>query len=330
MRKLGKTNILVKEIGCGGIPIQRVSQSVVNQMIDVMIEQGINFIDTARGYSNSEELLGNALKNKRNYFYLATKSMARTYYSMKKDIEISLKNLQTDYIDLYQLHNVGINDDYLGALDALQEAKLEGKIKHIGITTHSLEMLKKIVEDNIFETIQFPYNVVETQAEKIFEEANKKNIGIIVMKPLAGGAIKDCAVGLKFVLQNENISVVIPGMESTSQILQNISVIGKKITEEDFIEIKRIREILQNDFCRRCGYCMPCPQGINIPFSFLCEGYYTRYNLKEWAISRYDSMPIKPSSCIGCKICEKKCPYNIKISEKLKKVVDIMEDKNEN
>ena len=330
MRKLGKTNILVKEIGCGGIPIQRVSQSVVNQMIDVMIEQGINFIDTARGYSNSEELLGNALKNKRNYFYLATKSMARTYYSMKKDIEISLKNLQTDYIDLYQLHNVGINDDYLGALDALQEAKLEGKIKHIGITTHSLEMLKKIVEDNIFETIQFPYNLFETQAEKIFEEANKKNIGIIVMKPLAGGAIKDCAVGLKFVLQNENISVVIPGMESTSQILQNISVIGKKITEEDFIEIKRIREILQNDFCRRCGYCMPCPQGINIPFSFLCEGYYTRYNLKEWAISRYDSMPIKPSSCIGCKICEKKCPYNIKISEKLKKVVDIMEDKNEN
>lgn len=330
MRKLGKTNILVKEIGCGGIPIQRVSQSVVNQMIDVMIEQGINFIDTARGYSNSEELLGNALKNKRNYFYLATKSMARTYYSMKKDIEISLNNLQTDYIDLYQLHNVGINDDYLGALDALQEAKLEGKIKHIGITTHSLEMLEKIVEDNIFETIQFPYNIVETQAEKIFEEANKKNIGIIVMKPLAGGAIKDCAVGLKFVLQNENISVVIPGMESTSQILQNISVIGKKITEEDFIEIKRIREILQNDFCRRCGYCMPCPQGINIPFSFLCEGYYTRYNLKEWAISRYDSMPIKPSSCIGCKICEKKCPYNIKISEKLKKVVDIMEDKNEN
>lgn len=330
MRKLGKTNILVKEIGCGGIPIQRVSQSVVNQMIDVMIEQGINFIDTARGYSNSEELLGNALKNKRNYFYLATKSMARTYYSMKKDIEISLKNLQTDYIDLYQLHNVGINDDYLGALDALQEAKSEGKIKHIGMTTHSLEMLKKIVEDNIFETIQFPYNIVETQAEKIFEEANKKNIGIIVMKPLAGGAIKDCAVGLKFVLQNENISVVIPGMESTSQILQNISVIGKKITEEDFIEIKRIRGILQNDFCRRCGYCMPCPQGINIPFSFLCEGYYTRYNLKEWAISRYDSMPIKASSCIECKICEKKCPYNIKISEKLKKVVDIMEDKNEN
>lgn len=330
MRKLGKTNILVKEIGCGGIPIQRVSQSVVNQMIDVMIEQGINFIDTARGYSNSEELLGNALKNKRNNFYLATKSMARTYCLMKKDIEISLKNLQTDYIDLYQLHNVGINDDYLGALDALQEAKLAGKIKHIGITTHSLEMLEKIVEDNIFETIQFPYNIVETQAEKIFEEANKKNIGIIVMKPLAGGAIKDCAVGLKFVLQNENISVVIPGMESTSQILQNISVIGNKITEEDFIEIKRIREILQNDFCRRCGYCMPCPQGINIPFSFLCEGYYTRYNLKEWAISRYDSMPIKPSSCIGCKICEKKCPYNIKISEKLKKVVDIMEDKNEN
>ncbi len=326
MRKLGRTNIIVKEIGCGGIPIQRVTQEVVNEMINTMLELGVNFIDTARGYSNSEELIGNALFKKRKYFIIATKSMARTYELMKKDIEISLNNLKTNYVDIYQLHNVSINEDYSGALRALEEAKKDGKIRYIGITSHSLEMIEKVVDENTFDTIQFPYNIVERQGEKVFKKANKKNIGVIVMKPLAGGAINDYGLALKFILKNKNVSVIIPGMESPLQIIQNVDVINKSISEKDVIKINTIKEKLKDNFCRRCGYCMPCPQGINIPFSFLCEGYYTRYNLKQWSIERYNAMKIKPSACIGCRLCEKKCPYNLKICDKLKEVIIVMED----
>ena len=176
MRILGKTGLCVNEVGCGGIPIQHVDQYVVNQLIDEMISLGINFIDTARGYTVSEELIGNALVGKREKFIIATKSMSRTYDAMKADIDLSLKKLKTDYIDLYQLHNVSLNENYSGALRALEEAKQKGIVRHIGITTHSLEMAEKIVEENIFETLQFPYNIVEDQGEKLFGLAKEKNI----------------------------------------------------------------------------------------------------------------------------------------------------------
>ena len=329
MRILGKTNIYVNEIGCGGIPIQHVDQNVVNEMIDEMIKQKINFIDTARGYTVSEELLGIALEGKREKFVLATKSMSRTYEGMKKDIEISLKNLKTDYIDLYQIHNVSLGEDISGALMALEEAKKEEKIRHIGVTSHSVKCLDMLINNPIFETIQYPYNIVENQAEELFEKANKMNIGIIVMKPLAGGAIDDAKLAIKYILNNDNVSVVIPGMESIKQIQENNSVKKGVYTQEELNKIDLIKNELNNDFCRRCGYCMPCPKGINIPFSFLVEGYFSRYNLKEWAVSRYQSMKVKPSACIECGICETKCPYNLPIRRKLKEVVKVLEGQNE-
>ena len=329
MRILGKTNIYVNEIGCGGIPIQHVDQNVVNEMIDEMIKQKINFIDTARGYTVSEELLGIALEGKREKFILATKSMSRTYEGMKKDIETSLKNLKTDYIDLYQIHNVSLGEDISGALMALEEAKKEDKIRHIGVTSHSVKCLDMLINNPIFETIQYPYNIVENQAEELFEKANKMNIGIIVMKPLAGGAIDDAKLAIKYILNNDNVSVVIPGMESIKQIQENNSVKKGAYTLEELNKIDLIKNELNNDFCRRCGYCMPCPKGINIPFSFLVEGYFSRYNLKEWAVSRYQSMKVKPSACIECGICETKCPYNLPIRRKLKEVVKVLEEQNE-
>lgn len=329
MRILGKTNLKINEIGCGGIPIQRLNQSDVNKMIDEMIKQDMNFIDTARGYSVSETLIGNAIQGKREKFILATKSMARTYEGMKEDINKSLTNLKTNYIDLYQLHNVPVGENIEGALKALEEAKENKLIGHIGITTHSLEVLQKVVHENYFETVQFPYNIVETQAEKIFKIAKQNNIGVIVMKPLAGGAIMDYKIALKYILNNENISVAIPGMESVEQIRNNNAIKSEKFTPEEIKQIEDIRKMLNEDFCRRCGYCMPCPQGINIPLTFLCEGYYLRYNLQEWAIERYNSMKTKPSACVGCGLCESKCPYNLKIRNKLASIVKIMEAEDE-
>ena len=230
MRYFGKTGMKIKRVGFGGIPIQRISQEDTNKVIDELEKCGVNFIDTARGYTVSEEYLGNALKGRREKFYIATKSMSRDYESMKRDIEISLKNLQTDYIDLYQMHNVkpAEYDTLFGedkAYRALLEAKEQGKIKHIGITSHGLETVEKAVESDKFETIQFPYNIVENQADEVFKRAYEKGVGTIVMKPLAGGAIDDGTLAMKYLLSREYIDVAIPGMDSPQQVIENTDVL---------------------------------------------------------------------------------------------------------
>ena len=328
MRALGKTNLKINRIGFGGIPIQRITQQDTNKIIDELIKQGINFIDSARGYTVSEEYIGNAIEGKRDNFILASKSMSRTYEDMLKDVDITLKNFKTDYIDLYQLHNVK-SDEYENifndnmAYKALLDCKSQGKIKNIGITSHSIDTIKKAVRDEKFDTIQFPYNIVEDQADEIFREAHKRNIGIIVMKPLAGGAINNAKLAIKYILSKEYIDVVIPGMDSVDQVLENISVLENlDIYKEDELKIEDIRNQLGNRFCRRCEYCMPCPVGINIPMNFLLEGYYSRYNLKEWSKERYNSLDIKASDCVECGKCESKCPYDLPIREMLKEVTE--------
>ena len=205
MRLLGKTNMMVFS-GCFfGIPFQSITEEETNIVFIELIDIYVNFIDTARAYTISEEYIGNAIEGKREKFFIATKSMARDYESMKQDIEISLKNLKTDYIDLYQIHNLKPEEyktifDENKAYKALLEAKEEGKIKYIGITSHSLETIEKSIEDEKFSTIQFPYNIIEDQADEVFKKANKKDIGIIVMKPLAGGAIDDAKLAIKYIL----------------------------------------------------------------------------------------------------------------------------------
>lgn len=329
MRRLGKTNLRVHEIGLGGIPLQRVNGEDTRAIIRAMQERGANVIDTARGYTVSEKLIGEALRDCRDNFFIFTKSSARSYSEMSRDIKLSLDNLATDYIDLYQFHNVKNLDEYNvimgenGAYRALLEAKERGQIGHIGLTTHKLDLLEEIIDDYPFETIQFPYNIVETQAEELFKKAAAKDIGIIVMKPLAGGAIADASLALKFILSNPDVSVAIPGMESVEQVAANLSVSGQPLTSFELAEIEKIRDTLGNDFCRRCGYCLPCAAGIDIPTCFTFEGYYTRYNLTEWAASRYDAMEKHASDCIGCRTCESRCPYGLAIAEKMKTVATV-------
>ena len=333
MRYFGKTGMKIKRVGFGGIPIQRISQEDTNKVIDELEKCGVNFIDTARGYTVSEEYLGNALKGRREKFYIATKSMSRDYESMKRDIEISLKNIQTDYLDLYQMHNVkpAEYDTLFGedkAYRALLEAKEQGKIKHIGITSHGLETVEKAVESDKFETIQFPYNIVENQADEVFKRAYEKGVGTIVMKPLAGGAIDDGTLAMKYLLSREYIDVAIPGMDSPQQVIENTDVLQNyELTEEDNKKIAKIKSELGTNFCRRCEYCLPCPKGINIPQNFLLEGYYNRYNLKDWAVDRYRGLAEneRASNCIECGACQKKCPYELPIIDMLKKVVDTLE-----
>lgn len=326
MRLLGKTNMNIKRVGFGGIPIQRITQDDTFKVIDELEKQGINFIDTARGYTVSEEYIGNALKGKRDKFFIATKSMSRDYEGMKNDIQISLSNLKTDCIDLYQIHNLKSEEydtifDDNKAYRALLEAKNSGKIKNIGITSHSLETMQKAVEDDKFATIQFPYNIVEDQADEVFRKANERGIGVIVMKPLAGGALDDATLAIKYILSKDYIDVAIPGMDSIEQVNQNVSVLEDlQLTKSDNDKIQQIRNSLGKRFCRRCEYCLPCPVGVNIPTNFLLEGYYTRYNLKEWAVERYEAISGKANECINCGLCETKCPYELPIRDMLKDV----------
>ncbi len=334
MRNLGNTDMKIKQVGFGGIPIQRITQEETNKVIDELVNQGVNFIDTARGYTVSEEYIGNAIEGKRDKFYIATKSMSRNYDDMKREIDLSLNNLKTDYIDLYQIHNLKVEEyntifDDDKAYRALLEAKEEGKIKHIGITSHSLETIEKAIESDKFATIQFPYNIVENQADKAFRKAHEKGIGIITMKPLAGGAIDDGALAIKYILSKGYIDLAIPGMDTVEQVIENVSVIkNTELTDEDNLKIEKIRKELSGNFCRRCEYCLPCPKDINIPQNFLLEGYYTRYNLKEWALERYEGLgKAKASECIQCGMCEKKCPYNLPIRNMLKNVCDKLENK---
>jgi len=330
-RILGQTNLRVSVIGFGGIPIQRVDKEVSLELLKEANNKGINFIDTARGYNESESLIGEALeKIGREKFILATKSMQRSYKGMLEDIDISLKNLKTDYIDLYQLHNIKSLDELEivlsedGALRALKEAKENGQIKNIGITGHNPDILDKALDLKEFATIQCPYNPIEQQATDLFKKANSMNVGVIVMKPLAGGAITKGESSLRFIVGNPNISVVIPGMDSIEQVNLNAQtgIDIRKLTDEEDKELSEEANSLGSEFCRRCGYCMPCPQKIDIPTQFLMEGYYTRYDLKEWAQGRYDAMENNAADCIECGQCEPRCPYNLPIRKMMKNVVE--------
>ncbi len=329
-RVLGKTNFEVSVIGFGGIPIQRVDGEMAEKLLQEAYDKGINFIDTARGYNESESLIGEALeKIGRDKFILATKSMKRDYAGMIDELKISLENLKTDYIDLFQFHNIRSFEELdiilgeNGALRALKEAKEKGIIKKIGITSHSPEILDKAIDTGEFSTIQCPYNPVERQAEKVFKKAKEMNIGVIVMKPLAGGAITKGELSLRFIVDNPNVSVVIPGMDTLEQVSSNaqVGIHKRKLTAEEESQLMEEANSLGSEFCRRCGYCLPCPQNIDIPVQFLMEGYYTRYNLKEWAQSRYDAMEKRATHCVECGLCESKCPYNLPIRKMLKNVV---------
>ncbi len=332
---LGSTGMEVSVIGMGGIPIQRVSEE---EAIDIIIEckkQGINFIDTARAYTVSEEYIGKGLKAAgRENFYIATKAMSFDYNSMKKSIEESLNTMDIDYIDLYQIHNVVtkqqmetfLSDE--GALRALKEAKEKGIVKHIGITGHIRELLMEAIDNDEFETVQFPFNPVEPQGTELLLKALQKGMGTIAMKPMAGGAFEHPLLSLKYIMNSDLITISIPGMDSTKQVVENaqIGIKSEPLTDEEQDIINKEVESLGTEFCRRCGYCKPCPEGIDIPNVFTFESYVIRYNMPEYGKLKYNQLSSKADDCVRCRKCERKCPYNLPIVEKLKHAAKTFKD----
>ena len=324
-RVLGKTGLRVSKMGFGGIPIQRIDREGTRKLLHEMAEKGVNYIDTARGYTVSEEYIGYGMEGIRDRFVLATKSMSRTKEAMAADIETSLRNLRTDYIDLYQIHNPSMEQleqvmGEGGALEALEEAKKAGKIGHIGLTAHSVSVFQKALALDWVETVMFPYNIVENQGEELIRQCAERNVGFIAMKPLAGGAIEDASLALRYICSNPDVTVVIPGMAELPELEQTLPACedGPPLKEEELKKIDDVRRQLGTDFCRRCNYCAPCTVGIDIPSVFLFAGYLQRYNLAEWGKSRYSTLKVKASACIGCGECEPRCPYHLPIREKMK------------
>lgn len=326
---LGKTGLKVSRVGLGGIPIQRIDADAAQKLLDAVEAAGINYIDSARGYSVSEELIGGAIEGRRDKFVLATKTMSRDKEGMARDIGISLKNFRTDYIDLYQVHNPSLQQLEQvcapgGALEALLEAREAGKIGHIGLTAHKPEVFEKALELPWVETVMFPYNIVETQAVELMERAREKNVGFINMKSLAGGAIENAELAIRFAAANPNVTVVLPGMYTPEEVAQNVSAAANSapLTVEELAQVDALRKELGTSFCRRCGYCAPCTVGIDIPNSFLFHGYLSRYGLAEWARGRYEALSAHASDCVACGACEERCPYQLPIREMLKKVAE--------
>jgi len=324
-RTLGKAELQVSEIGFGGIPIQHVAQDDVDGIVARALDLGINFFDTARGYTDSEQKLGTAFKGKRDRVLIATKSLARTRAGITADIEKSLQTMSVDYIDLYQMHNVKdqnalqqvLSDD--GALAGLMAAQQKGLIRHIGVTGHIKRILVELVKVEEIETVQFPFNPVETnEVRELLEAASEAGKGVIIMKPLAGGAFKKPSLSLRYILE-QRVSVVIPGMDSITQVEENAAVSQQPaLSLEERKVLEKEAADLGTAFCRRCEYCLPCQQGIDIPMVFLLDGYYQRYDLQDWAKIRYQEMLVKPDACQECGECEERCPYSLPIRRLLK------------
>mgnify|MGYP005844827735 CR=1 FL=1 len=317
--RLGKTNIIVKRIGMGGIPIQKLKASESDKILEKAIELGINFYDTARIYTDSENKYGRILSKYRDKVYIATKTYARCGSSVEKDLNMSLKNLKTDYIDFYLCHNVSTENDVKeilapdGALEIFLKKKQEGIIQHIGFSAHkpwiAIELLKRFD----FDLIQIPFNIVETGSmEELIPLAKNKQVAIVGMKPVAGGMIKSVNIHLRWILNN-GIDVVIPGMDNISQVIDNVRVLYNlsPLDENEMKILQDERELLGKTFCRRCEYCMPCPNGLNIPFLHLLRFYYFSYDLKEWAWDRINSLGKSYKDCTACYECVSKCPYEL-------------------
>ncbi len=327
MARLGRTNLEIYQMGLGGIPLIKLTAAEAREVIRASLDGGINFADTAEGYGDSEEKLSYALEGARDRFVIASKSPCRDARGMENAINQSLTRLRTDYIDLYQVHTLKTQeqlDKVLapgGALEALKKAQTAGKIRYIGVTGHRPSMLTRAIRTGEFDTVMPPINVVDREAEEeLMPLAKEMDIGIIAMKPVCGGTLDDPALGIRFCL-NSPADAVLVGMKSVAEVEANLKTAREfrplSPAEED--ELLENASQLGNTFCRRCEYCQPCPQGINIPKILWLANYHRRYADRDpWTEDEYCSLGATAADCQECGECEEQCPYELPIRQMLK------------
>ncbi|OQB71945.1 MAG: General stress protein 69 [candidate division TA06 bacterium ADurb.Bin131] len=324
---LGKTGLKVSRTGFGALPIQRVSIQTASKILNFAYDSGINFFDTARGYSDSEKKIGIAFKNKRHNIIIATKMSGKTKKEILDLLCISLKQLKTDYVDILQLHNPETlpdpsdeNSSYAG----LKEAQKKGMVRFIGITTHKLQDAKKSIKSCMFDTLQYPLSLLSSDKElRIIDICQKYNIGLIAMKPLCGGLLTDINLAFSFLWQFENV-IPIWGIQRIKEIKQivELSENPPEISADLKKRIRQERKELGSSFCRGCGYCLPCPAEIPISMAARMKFLLRRSPYKNFLTPQWQENMLKIRNCTNCGSCKSKCPYNLDTPIILKDMLD--------
>lgn len=323
--------MMVTKLGFGGIPIQRVSQEEAVAVVRRCLELGINFLDTANAYSTSEEHIGKAISGRQEEVILATKSLSRDRDGVARHLQQSLKMLGVASIDLYQFHNVSDSNtldkvlDPHGPMAVVEEARRTGQVKHIGITSHQIDVAKDAVKSGRFETIMFPFNFIACEAaDELIPLAREYDVGFIAMKPLAGGMLDNATIAVKYLLQFPDIVPII-GIEKVHEIEEIVQVLAGPVamTEAEQEEIRRLREELGTSFCRRCDYCQPCTAEISISVVMTWPGFMKRFT-PEWLFEgTIGAVMEKAVNCTECGDCEERCPYHLPIMEMIKEHYDL-------
>ena len=321
---LGSTGITVPQNAFGALPIQRVSTEMAVKLLRRAYEGGMRFFDTARAYSDSEVKVGEAFDGMREKVFIATKTGAKTPEEVRSQLETSLKNLRTDYIDIYQFHCADQcyrPGDGTGMYECMEELKKEGKIRHIGITAHKLYIAEEAIESGLYETLQYPFSYLSSGKElALVKKCKEANMGFIAMKGLAGGLINRSEAAMAFMTQFDNV-LPIWGIQKEKELEEWLSYMAETPTmnEELTAYIEKEQKELTGEFCRGCGYCMPCPAGIMINQCARMSLMLRRAPSKAWLTPQMQAEMKKIEVCLHCNQCMKKCPYELNTPELLKK-----------
>ena len=321
---LGSTGITVNRNGFGALPVQRVSVEEAGRLLRKAFENGIRFFDTARSYSDSEMKIGLALSDVRDQIYIATKTPSTTVEGFWKDLETSLSLLKTGYIDVYQFHNPAFcpkPGDGTGLYEAMLEAKAQGKIRHIGITNHRLAVAEEAVDSGLYETLQFPFSYLASEKdEALVKRCAEKNVGFICMKALSGGLITRSDAAYAYLAQFPN-TLPIWGIQRESELDEFLAYNDNPPQMTDalaaFIEQERVS--LAGDFCRGCGYCMPCPAGIEINQCARMSLLLRRSPAANWLTPAWQEKMEKIEDCMHCGQCMQRCPYGLQTPDLLRR-----------
>ncbi len=329
---LGRTGIVAQKNGFGALPIQRVSADYAGMLLKKALAAGVNFFDTARSYSDSEEKIGLALSQDREKFYLATKTPSTTVEGFWQDLETSLRLLKTDYIDVYQFHNPAFcpkPGDGTGLYEAMLEARDQGKIRFIGITNHRLHVAEEAAASGLYDTLQFPFCYLATDRDiALVNLCKEKNVGFISMKGLSGGLITNAAAAYAWQASFDN-ALPIWGVQREEELDQFLSFIENPPAMDDpeiQATIEKDRKELIGNFCRACGYCMPCPAGIVINQCARMSQLIRRSPSAGWLTPESQAMMCKINDCLECGQCKSKCPYGLDTPTLLKQNLEDYEN----
>lgn len=321
--RLGKTEITVNKNGFGALPIQRISKEDAVRLLHKAYDGGIDFYDTARMYTDSEEKLGEAFSDRRNHIHISSKTGAVTAEGFWKDLETTLHNLKTDYLDIYQFHNPAFcpkPGDESGIYDAMLDAKKKGMVLHIGITNHRLNVAQEAIDSDLYETLQFPFCYLSGEPElKLLEGCRKKDMGFLSMKALSGGLITNAAAAYAFQAQYETLPLW--GIQRETELDQFLSFVQNPpvMDEELTAVIEKDRSELLGEFCRGCGYCMPCPAGIEINNCARMSLLLRRAPSASYLTPEWQEKMKRIEDCMHCNSCKKKCPYGLNTPSLLQK-----------